>query len=145
MIYFDQRVKVSETIVVFVKSEKLPTIEVLREGLSASDLVLEEWKGDSLEAIEGFWPALYHGKETGFEFFLGEIEDEDLESWDVEKKLLKGRDYVLMLDFRTEEELAASVLCAAYFCKNFEGITFDDDEELTVSADNCEAWLESYL
>lgn len=76
---------------------------------------------------------------------LGEVDDEDLESWGIEKEQLEGRSHMVELAFRSELEVTASALCAAYFCKICDGITFDDDDELTVNSSNCDEWLNNYI
>ena len=135
----------SDSIIIFIRSNNIPEIDLLREALKNDGLELESWDESSIKDIEGFWPGRYKGKEAGFEFMLDEVDDEDLDDWGIEKEQLDGRDFMLDLAFYTELDVVASALCAAYFCKTCDGITFDDDEELTINAQNCDEWLVNYI
>ncbi len=136
----------SDSMIAFLRSENIPTIEELRSELRQQGLELESWdEANSLEDVEGFWPAVYKDEEAGFEFLLMETDDEDLEDWEVDRSQLDGRDYTLELCFRTDPELTATALCVAHLCKRCDGLTFADDDELSINADNCDIWLENYL
>ncbi len=80
----------SDSMIVFIRSNNLPEIDVLREELKKDGLELESWDEDSIQGIEGFWPGTYKGEEAGFEFMIGEVDDEDLEDWDIDKEELDG-------------------------------------------------------
>lgn len=135
----------SDSLTVFIRSDHLPTIDELRNAMKNYGLELETWEVDSLQDIVGYWPGVYKNEEAGFEFILEKLDDDDLESLDVGTEELEGRDFVLDLAFRTELDLTASALCAVYFCKKCDGITFDDNEELTVNSTNCDDWLNNYI
>ncbi|MEI4550390.1 hypothetical protein [Pseudoalteromonas spongiae] len=135
----------SDSMIVFIRSSKIPSIDELRREVASEGLELESWDEESLQDIEGFWPGTIKGQEAGFEFMLDEIDDEDLEDWGVDKDQLDGRDYMVDLTFRTEMDLAASAICASFFCKTCDGLTFDDDEELTINSSNCSQWASTML
>jgi hypothetical protein len=130
----------SDSILVFVRCEKLPSVNQLRLTLSALGLELKTWEKEKLEEIEGFWPGSYKGEEAGFEFYVGQVEDEDLENWDVDRQELEECDYVVELCFYTEMDVLAATLCASALCKACDGLTFDNDEELSINSSNCEVW-----
>jgi hypothetical protein len=135
----------SDSMIVFIRSEDIPTIQDLRNALKIEGVELEPWDGKSLQDVEGFWPGKYKGQDAGFEFMLGEIDNDDLEDWGIGKEQLKGRDYMLELAFYTEEDIAASAICAAFFCKTCDGITFDDDGDLSVGSSNYKEWIKNYI
>lgn len=138
----------SDSMIVFVRSGKLPNVNGLRSAVSELGLTLESWDEegiDKLEDIEGFWPGEIKGEEAGFEFYAGEVDDEDLEDWEVDKDSLEGRDFMVDLAFSTELDVKASAITAAILCKMCDGLTFDDDEELTINAGNCMDWANNIL
>lgn len=133
----------SETMIAFIRSENIPSINQLRNRLSEEGLELESWDDEgleNLEDVEGFWPGKLKGDDAGFEFGLNEVDDEDLESWEIDKTKLEGRDLVVELSFYEELDVAAAILCLAVLCYECDGLTFDNDEELTINADNCMKW-----
>ncbi len=138
----------SDSIIIFVRSQKLPSVNQLRTAVSELGLTLESWEEegiDKLEEIVGFWPGEIKGEEAGFELCAGEVDDDDLEGWEVDKASLEGRDFMFDLAFRTELDVKASAITAAVLCKMCDGLTFDDDEELTINAENCMAWADRLL
>ena len=76
---------------------------------------------------------------------LGEVEDEDLENWDIQKDTLEGRETVIELAYYSEHDLSASALCAAYFIELCDGVTFGDEDTLSVNKNNAEEWVKDYL
>lgn len=138
----------SDSMIIFTRGNNLPNIEQLRQTLKSKGLELESWADEgflTLEEIEGFWPGIYKGEEAGFEFFISEVDDEDLDNWDVDKLTLEGRDYCIELAFYDELDIVAAALCAVELCLQCDGITFDDEEELTINKSNCEAWARNLV
>ena len=132
--------------IVFIRSEHIPKIDQLKEAMQAKGLKLESWdEASTIEEVEGFWPGEYNGEEAGFEFMLGEVEDEDLENWDIQKDTLEGRETVIELAYYSEHDLSASALCAAYFIELCDGVTFGDEDTLSVNKNNAEEWVKDYL
>lgn len=135
----------SDSVLVFIRGSKLTTIDELREAVSTNGLELESWEEDSLRDIEGFWPGIIQGREAGFEFMVDEIDTDDLDDWGVSLDELDGRDLVVDLAYRTEMDIAATAICASFFCERCDGLTFDDDEELLINSSNCSAWSNKLL
>ena len=136
----------SDSMIVFIRNEHIPKIDQLREALQVKGLTLESWdEASSIQEVEGFWPGRFKGEEAGFEFMLGEVEDDDLEDWGVKKSSLEGRELVIDLAYYTELDLSASAICAAYFIDLCDGVTFGDEDELSVNRSNADEWLKNYL
>lgn len=136
----------SDALQVFLKSNLVPGLSDVVLNLRKSGLELEEWENaSSLNDIDGFWPGKYKGEEAGFEFGIGEVDDDDLEAWDVERSQLEGRDVMIELCYHTEKDLIAAVLFISFICESCDGITFDEDDELTITAANSKQWREELL
>ncbi|MFP3976790.1 hypothetical protein [Marinobacter sp. KMM 10035] len=136
----------SDALQVFLKSDLVPGLNNAVLRLQEKGLELEEWeKASSLTDVDGFWPGKLNGEDAGFEFSIEEVDDDDLEAWDVERSQLEGRDLMMELCYYTEMDLAAAVLFISFICESCNGITFDENDELTVTAANSKQWREALL
>lgn len=129
----------SDSMIVFVEGSKLPKVEELRNEVKSMGLDLEAWD-EELINIEGFWPGKLKNEEAGFEFLADKLEPEDLEDWELDEKELGGRDYGIDLAFHSELDVEATVICIVALCKLSDAISFNENEELKVNAENCIQW-----
>ncbi len=134
----------SDSMIVFVKKSKLPNVNKLRDEVKSMGLELEEW-GESLEEIEGFWPGKVDGKEAGFEFFMEEIADEDLEDWEIKREELKERDFFIELAFYEELDIKACVIFVVALCILADAIALDEEGELSIDAKSCLKWAKEEM
>ncbi len=130
----------SDSMLAFVKKEKLPTPEALMRKAAAMGLQLEEPEVKQLVDMSGYWPGTLHGVEAGFELFIAKNDPEDLKAWGIEPESLEGRDYCIELAFYTEEDVEACVIAIVVFCKLSDAITFDEEDRLRVNAQNVIRW-----
>lgn len=137
----------SDALQVFLKKQSIPSIEALIKHLSGQGLELEKWDDEveTLNDIDGFWPGTLKGSDAGFEFGMEEVDNDDLDDWGVEPSQLEGRDMVMELSYHTENDLVASVLFIDFICRFCGGITFDENDELTVTESNSERWKKEML
>jgi|GEM_PF-2430838 hypothetical protein len=136
----------SDALQVFLKDDFVPSLNDAILYLRKKGLELEEWEDAlSLNNIDGFWPGKYKGEDAGFEFCIGEVDDDDLDAWDVERSQLEDRDVMMELCYYTEQDLVAAVLFISFICESCDGITFDENDELTVTAANSKQWREELL
>jgi len=134
----------SDSMLVFIEGSKLPRIKELRNEVKSMGLDLETWDKD-LISIEGFWPGKIKNEEAGFEFFIGKLEPEDLEDWELDEQDLSGRDYVIELAFRSELDVEATVIFIVALCKLSDASSFNEDGELKVNAENCIQWAKEEM
>lgn len=136
----------SDALQVFLKSDLVPAINETILRMRENGVELEDWdNADSLNDIEGFWPGKLKGEDAGFEFSIDQVDDDDLEAWGVERNQMEGRDLMMELCYYTEKDLVASVLFVSFICESCDGITFDENDELTVTAANSKQWREELL
>lgn len=136
----------SDALQIFLKGGFTPNLNDVTLHLQEKGLELETWeKASSLNDIDGFWPGKFKGEEVGFEFYIGEVDDDDLDAWDVQRSQLDGRDVMMELCYYTEKDLIAAIWFISFICESCDGITFDDNDELTVTAANSKQWREELL
>lgn len=136
----------SDAMQVFLESDDIPDLSVVMQSMRDEGLVLEEWdEADSLNDIEGFWPGKYKGKEAGFEFCIDDVDDDDLEAWEVDRSELEGRDVMIELCYSTDQDLVATVLFISFICESCNGITFNEHDELAITSANAKRWKNESL
>lgn len=136
----------SDALQVFLSKQSIPSIDVLLQQLRDEGLELEEWsEPKTLSEIDGFWPGKFKGVDAGFEFCMGEVDDDDLDAWGVERSQLDGRDMMMELCYYTESDLIASVMFIDFICRSCGGITFDENDELTVTGSHLMQWKKEML
>ena len=89
--------------------------------------------------FSGFLPAMYRGEDTGFEFFLDEV---DFEASDEQvRELLQGKDMVISLVTHSDlRELMVSVIAAGVLAKLTNGILHDEEADEYYSSENSVSW-----
>lgn len=128
----------SVDITVFVHKEKLPTLETLKNAINELDNQLNIDEEFSINDHEGFVPCSYNGEECGFEYWIEEVDDELLDEWEITKEEISDRNMYLTFATRSGfTDLISSALISSAFCKISDGLSFDDDEELTINSSNC--------
>jgi len=134
----------SDSMLVLVEGSKLPEVEELRAEVKSLGLDLDAWDEELID-IEGFWPGKIRNEEAGFEFFADKLEAEDLEDWELDEKDLDGRDHGVELAFHSELDVEATVICIVALCKLSNAISFNEEEELKVNAENCIQWAKEEM
>lgn len=137
----------SEALQVFINANMIPDIAELQKELSEEGIELESWGKEinSLHDIDGFWPGRCKGKDAGFEFSMAPVDLEDLEAWDVAIEQLGGRKLMMELCYYSEHDLVVAVSFIDVICQRYDGITFDENDELTVTAKNSGSWKREML
>jgi hypothetical protein len=136
----------SDEMHVFIEKKNIPQLNDIKQYSKKKGLELEDFEGVTLlQDIDGFWPGTFQGEEAGFEFSIDAIDDEDLESWDISKSQLEKRDLMIELSYYTEEDLAAAAIFTSFICQYCDGITFDDNDELTITSTHAQAWESAML
>ncbi len=128
----------SVDITVFIHKDKLPTLKSLKHAINELDNKLSIDEEFSINDHEGFVPCSYNGEECGFEYWIEEVDDELLDEWEIRKEEISGRNMYLTFATRSGfTDLISSALTSSVFCKLSDGLSFDDDEELTINSSNC--------
>jgi len=128
----------SVDISVFAYKEKLPSFESFQHSISKVDDKLSVDEEFSILEHEGFVPCTYDGKECGFEYWIDDVNEELLEDWELSAEELSGRDICITFTTRSDyTDLISSALSSSMLCHIADGLTFDDEEELTINAHNC--------
>lgn len=137
----------SDALQVFLSKQSIPGMDELIQHLRDQGLELDEWNDEveMLNDIDGFWPGRFKGRAAGFEFCMDEVDDDDLDAWGVERGQLDGRDMMMELCYYTESDLIASVMFIDFICRSCGGITFDGNDELTVTGSNLMQWKKEML
>lgn len=111
---------------VFLRSEKLPTLERWSQALREAgfELVLDP-SGDP-RTQTGFWPATYQGKPAGFEYYRDDLEDVEIDA-DIAKEIGDRDTSVSFVTHSDVRELASSVIAAYVLCAISDGVFFDTE------------------
>ena len=134
----------SDTMIAFIKKERFPTAKQLRKELAKYGLYVEEIE-ESLLDFFGYWPGELEGKEAGFEWSASDMSQEDFEDFEIDQKLLEGRDVCIELGFYEEDDVKACSICIVVLCDVFDAIAQNEEGELSITKDNCFQWAKEEM
>lgn len=137
----------SESQIVFIEGASLPAIEKIQKEAQSRkyEIDIEFWDVDCLSEVEGYWPCKVLGNDSGVEFFIGKLEKEDIESFEIEEELVKGKTHYVEMAFRDEDEYRVAAVLSSIFCKLCNGIAFDENYHLRITPKNAVRWAKKIL
>ena len=131
----------SVEIPIIFKPNLLPNFSQVEQSISSAgfDLKLESF---DLRSDSGFRPATLFGAPAGFEYFLSEPEESELEQFLGSTK----EDLCIRLITHADlNEFISSLLFASIICNITQGRMIDPDSGKVISADQSIAWAHSML
>lgn len=92
--------------------------------------------------FSGFLPCMYQGAPSGFEYFAGEVTDDERTTFEIPREL----DFVITLaSHGNEAELACSTIALGVLCRMTNGMLYDPQSGEAVSPDDAMDWVHEIL
>lgn len=132
-----------ENIVVFSKNCKL-TSSMLIEQINKAGFKVELLEDFEFEDFEGFVSLKLDDIETGFELYIGEVDEDFFEPEDI--KYIGDRNYAAVFVTHTDyREYKCSLIASAAFAELTDGLFLEGGEPPLIYANEAMQWIKDCL
>jgi hypothetical protein len=133
---------VSVDLTVYLARAKMPTPVRWARAICEADFPADLDADFDVDTFSGFLPCAYDGKPGGFEYFAGQVTDEDR----VVRSLPAEYDFSVTFATHSDmRELATSVIAAAVLCQLAGGQLSDPQAGEDVGASQALSWAREML